>query len=392
MKKTIIVVLLILSLPIALFAISYQSLYTLDVPYTFQNLYVSGSLGGNDALNITIDTSPTVTFAANAGLDGNYYFINHTEDAELELSSAGTYAELGSTGIFLNALATGDYKNYGFTLSSYPAYYEGSGTARVFLSLPFGGAGATFIFDLRPNVGVGIGKMNDISTIKRIINIANHYGITPTSELVENVAKIEYERVAKLNAYSNDESELWIAYRKELAHAYTLDDKVLDLIYVGASQEYVFEQARWTNLKYGWSAYAQMRPTFFFETGTTSTFRFTLGLALGGQYATLLSDETIYLGVDGEIVPTIDSLGTPFFKFLANVGLDARYFFANPRMWAASTVDIAIDTSAVTTFDFDVTATFNYLVAPNFTTYGGVEILNTFDRLSILAGGEIRLF
>lgn len=127
MKKVIIALLLVFLMPALLFAVSFPSLYTLDVPYTYQNLYLSGNLGGNDAFEILYNKNLATPFSITAAVAGDYYFINHTENTHLDLSSRGSYLQLGSTGLRMNAAASGDFKSYAFSIGSFPAYYQVAG-------------------------------------------------------------------------------------------------------------------------------------------------------------------------------------------------------------------------------------------------------------------------
>ncbi|MDD4219768.1 MAG: hypothetical protein PHR10_06250, partial [Sphaerochaetaceae bacterium] len=283
-----------------------------------------------------------------------------------------------------------DFKSYAFSIGSFPAYYQVAGGVRFFMNLPFDGGASSLTINLSPAVGAGIGKMYFIGTIKKIVNTMEHFGVTPTEAIVEKVARQKYTSAQHFNTYSSDSSELYGTYYRDLAHAYTIDDKVVELIYLDQSQEYSFEAARWNNLMYGWQAYAQLRPSFSFTTGTKSTFK--LGIALGGEWATLLAGESVYVKVGGELIPTIDTAATKVFNFLAIVNVDSRYFFDNPRMWIDSSLGIGVDTNAFTKFNLNLSGIFNYLIAPNFTVYGGLEVFNTFDIIRVVAGGNIRLF
>ncbi|NCB02627.1 MAG: hypothetical protein EOM67_10730 [Spirochaetia bacterium] len=391
MKKTLLLLLVVLVLPMLIFATSYPSLYTLDFPYMYQSLSVTGGLGGGEAFNITIDTSPAVTFAADAGLRGNYEYVNHQENSHLFLSSANSNLSLGSTGIVINPIANGYYRNYAFSLGSMPAYYRISGGIDMLLNIPFGG-GPFFRIELSPVVGAGIGRMYNIQPIKTIINTMNHFGITPSEEMVKEVAQIMYSFVERMKTYSNDDSLLEASYYRDLAKAYSIEDKALELSRVATSQVFAFESARWAGLMYGWNAYANVMPSITFQTGTTSSFTFDFGLELGGQWATLLADDTIYLSVRGNIIPAIET--SPAFQFNLDMGgnVNARYFFDNPRMWVDSNLTLRVNLLPTFAINLNLDGQFNYLIAPNFTTYAGVNILRTFDEFSIVAGGEIRVF
>lgn len=402
MKKAIIIFIVVLSIPMTIFATSYQSLYSLDVPYRYQSLYLTGNFGGGEALNISINTTSAITFNADASINGNYSYVDHTDDIHFELSSAGTFLEFGSTGLKANAQGSANYKNYAFSIQSLPAYYIAAGNASVFVNIPFSTATSFFSVMANPIVGVGIGKLHNIEPIKNIINTMEYFKIRPTEEMIEDVARIEYLSPQHFNTYSHNNAELWTSYHRELVSAYGLEDKIVEFINHINSQEYLFETQRWAtlfsrfrsvDLMYGWEAYAQLRPKFFFRTaGVTNTVIFSIEIALGGMWATLLADESIYVNVSGELVPIIDVTGTKIFNFVGNIDAYLRYFFANPRMWVDSYVSLDFNLNRIPTFILDLSGTFNYLIAPNFSAYGGVRVFNTFDSMSIVAGGNMRLF
>lgn len=392
MKKRAIFLILLIMLPTLLFASVYQSLYTLEVPYKYQSLYVNGNFVGDEALKIEIDTSPTVTFAADIALEGDYSYDKRNDKTEMSFNSTGSSIRIGSTGLRTRIAGSGGYKNYAFNIASLPAFYRVYGAGNIFFDLPFGGGTTTFFTFLVPSVGVGIGKINQIETIRSIINTMEYFGIEPTTEKVKEIATIEYKRREHFNTYSNNDALLWASFQHDLASAYGVEERIVEFIYRNDSQELSYETARWRNLVYGWEAYGELRPTFLFETSTTNTFAFTLGIALGGRWATLLLNDDLYFDVKGALVPTIDTAGTSFFYFTAETDLHARYFFSDPRMYVDALLSLEINTKSTPKVDVDFDAIFNYLIAPNFVAFGGVEMVDTFDKMSIVAGGNLRLF
>ena len=72
MRKIVIISIVIVISLSSIFAMQpTTSLYSLQVPYSYQTLYLNGSLGGSEALQIEIDTSVPVTFRADLGVSGN---------------------------------------------------------------------------------------------------------------------------------------------------------------------------------------------------------------------------------------------------------------------------------------------------------------------------------
>ena len=258
------------------------------------------------------------------------------------------------------------------------------------MNLAFSPVGANFTAFLNPEIGFGVGRMYGIQNTREIINTMEHFGIPVTPEKVREVAEHDFMRTTKFNAYTNDLSKIVSDFYQERADILGMGDRALELIYVGSSQEFAFERARWAGLHYGWTTYMEARPRLTYSTGSTTEFR--MDLALVGEYATLLNDDTLYVKGYVDIVPGITTSGTDFFTFETNLTADARYFFADPRMWADGTVDITINSQAATVFDLDIEAQFNYQINPNFTAFAGAEIQNTFDTIAVYAGGEMRLF
>jgi hypothetical protein len=392
MRKIVIISIVIVISLSSIFAMEpTTSLYSLQVPYSYQTLYLNGSLGGSEALQIEIDTSVPVTFRADLGVSGNYTFVENSEDTKFVLSSAGTYANIGSSRIQFNAAATGEYKSYTLSIGSMNGFYAFGGSANIYLNMPFPGT-TTFSTNLRPTAAAGIGRIYSIASVKRITNILEFLDGEITDEKVLDIATYIEESRELLTTYSSDYSKIYISYVKELAKLYGMEGKELELIYADLAQQLDFELERWVGLNYGWEVYAKAAPGLFFETSTTNSFSFDFGLELGASWATLLADEMLYVETSGSITPTLNTSTTPLFYILFNANAKARYFFPSPRMWVDSSLNINYSPLNFTKFDLDIEGQFNYLIHPMFTAFGGARILNTFDKLAIFAGGSMRLF
>ncbi len=395
MNRWKIALILILVIGIAgLYAGPYDDIYTLNLPYQYQTLTVDGAsaTNGAHAFNLQLATSP-VSFSMEAGLGAEWDYAQNNDTTFLWVNTAGTRVQVGDSGIGIRGMGNASYRSYGFQLEGFDAFLSASGAGTVSMNLGFSPVSSTFFTSLAPEVGFGVGRMYGIQNAREIINTMEYFNIPVTPEKVMEVATLDYLYNTEGNeVYTNDFNDIISGYWKERAAALGISDKVMELYLIGNSQTYAFERARWAGLSYGWTTYIEARPWFFYSSSSTTGPEFNLDLALVGVYATLLNDDTLWVRGYADIVPGITTSGTSFFNFETNVSADARYFFADPRMWADGSVDITIDSTAVKVFDLDVEAEFNYLINPNFTAFGGAQILNTFGTIAVYAGGEMRLF
>ncbi len=394
MRKGLFILVIILAIGTAgLFAGPYDEIYTLSLPYQYQSLTVDGSsaTNGAHAFDIQLTTSP-VNFTMEAGLGADWEYAAYDGTNFLWFDTSGTRVRVGSSGI--SALATGNasYRNYGFQLEGLDAYISASGFASANLDIGFSPVSSSFITTLSPEVGFGVGRVYGIQNTREIINTLEHFNLPVTVETVKAVAELDYTRGERFNTYTNDYSEILTGYWKEKAELLGIGDKALELYLVGNSQEYAFEKARWSGLRYGWTTYIEARPWFFYSSNSTSDPEFMLDIAIAGEYATLLNNDTLYVRGYADLIPGITTSGTQFFTFKTNLDALARYFFADPRMYAEGTVSIDINSAAAKVFDLDVTAELDYMINPNFTAFAGAQILNTFGTIAVYAGGEMRLF
>ena len=60
--------------------------------------------------------------------------------------------------------------------------------------------------------------------------------------------------------------------------------------------------------------------------------------------------------------------------------------------WANGNLKLGLDTSATEKVSFELSGKLNYLINPNFTVHGGLSVSTISDRLSVFAGGRIRLW
>ena len=213
-----------------------------------------------------------------------------------------------------------------------------------------------------------------------------------TDEKVLEIATYMEKRNEFLNTYTDDYASLFIDYIRGLTEKYGMEGKELELIYATLSEQLGFALQRYNGLEYGWEAYVQASPGLFFETSTTNTFSFDFALEIGGKWAMLLADETVYVEAAASVTPTVNTSAAQIFYVLADADIIARYFFPSPRMWVDSELSLNFNPLNFTAFDLDIEGEFNYLIQPNFTAFAGARMINTFDKLALFAGANMRLF
>ncbi len=368
----------------------YEDIYTLNLPYSYTYLVIGGAYTGDEAFQLDIDTSPA-DFSLDAGLDALYGYVKNSEDTYLSFNSSGTSVRAGSSGIFLNVGANGNYRSYAFNIDQMKAFLSVSGNANVAMNVAFSPSSSFFSLLLNPDIGFGVGRMYSIQETREVINTMEYFNIPVTEEKVKEVASLNFMRTQEYNTYNNDFNTVVSRYWNEKARILGIEDRIAELIWIESSQTYAFEEARWAGLEYGWTAYMEARPWIYYS--STSGIEFNIGIALAAEYATLMNDDSLYLSVSGDIVPTFSPSSTKIFSIAGDIDARVRYFFTDPRMWAEGNVNFSLNSLNTTTpVDLDISAEFDYLINPNFTAFAGARIVDTFDTIGVYAGGEMRLF
>ena len=377
-----------------IFAEGIENLYTLVVPDTFTSLALNGSLGSdslmgefNDALQIEIGTSP-FSFDLDGGVNATYIYSNQTLDSNLDLN--GTAAlRLGTSVIGANIVANALITKYGVDFGDMKGFYAYGGNLTLRPQY-FVGSTTNFYMSLTPLGIFGIGRMYNINTLKSIELMMKHLGLVPTEATVRAVADIMYTNRTRLNRYSEQSSENYVMYWKAIAEAMGVPDRVLDLLFIGNSQTYAFEQERYQNMQYGWDAGVRIEPKMVIQTG--SGFDGGIKLTLFGDYGAFLMENALYLLANGTIELNYFSGNMTPLTFGISLNGNVRYLPEDYRWWVEGLLGINFDTSTTPKFDIDLGGEFDYLLAPNFRTYAGLSFVNNFDMLCFYAGGNIRLW
>lgn len=398
MKKKILVIAVLIGIVCSLSASPSSNLYDLVVPEEYASLYL-GSLGGvrstNNLLQLDLNFSPTTTFNLALGLDGEYLWYRQTQDSDLTIPAEASF-EITDTWLLFFLATTPAYRTYTLDLEGLLGFW-GVGTEITSFSsrIPFTGT-PTIDAKFYPYGEFGIGRTYSLTNLKKIETIMERWGITPTEEMILQVAQIWYNKQQITTKFSDDYSKVHLEYYEAVAQALGAPDRVADLILLDKSQVYNFNIARYAKLRKGWYAALRLVPGLVNSTWAgTSTTNFDGALKILGEYSDFLVEDSIHLVTSGEITVGFDTgKAKKFYSQIEVVGT-VTYLPENYRWWADGTLSFTFDTRTTPKVSLDMNAQLNYLINPNFTVYGGTSLhlgAGSTEKLSVFAGGRIRLW
>ncbi|HCG64694.1 MAG: hypothetical protein CVV48_15635 [Spirochaetae bacterium HGW-Spirochaetae-4] len=395
MKRVVLAVCLIVAGIGLISAAASTGLYTLVIPEQFSTMEVQGGVGGvpgADVVRLELDTDPSDA-RFNIGADADYQWYRRTEDTTLNIDASGTLS-FGNSLLSFDFDVDPSYKSYTLDLGSMKGFFTVGASFGLWGFVPFPGT-SEIELDVFPYGEAGVGRLYSIYTLKRIETIMKYLGVTPTEENIRKVAQIMYQENQRLLEFNDDFSRNYFNYFSDIAAAMGIPDKVLDLAVLGNSQRYKFEMARYVGLQHGWEAAIRLTPGVSYDKGfSTTTTDFRGSLYLYGEYGGFLIEDMLHLGADAGVRLAYETDHTDKFYAILGASGTVRYLPDNYRLWAEGIVNINYSTSTLLAnpFDLDIRAQLNYMINPNFTTYGGVSILNTFKNLAVYAGGSIRIW
>ena len=391
MRRTVLVVLFVCGLMGTAVADPSAGLYTLVVPESYTSLYLSGSssttISSDDVVQFNVNFS-TPSAGLFLGADASYDWYEQTDETTMSLPAFGS-VNLTGTLFSLNLNASPFYRSYTLDFNSLLGFWGAGADITVNPVIRFAG-GSTFSFSFFPFAEAGVNRIHSIATLKRIETIMRHLGITPTTEMIRAVAEIMYTSTQRLNKFTDDYSENYHTYYQAIANAMGIPTRALDIVLINNSQEYLFDVQRYSGLRHGWEAAARFTPGMEYA---FSTFDFKGSLLLRGAYARFLMEDMLHLGADGHVRLAFETDSTPKFFVVTEVSATVTYLPEDFRWWAMGKLGLEVDSSRATDkFGLDLQAKLNYLINPNFTVYGGLLLATRSDRLSVFAGGQIRLW
>jgi hypothetical protein len=390
-KLSVLVCIFILTAGLA-FSAGVENLYTLVVPETFTSLYLQGALGGAplsneslDAVEITLGTAP-FSFDIDAGGEADYSLRKQEADSLMILNATGSL-QLGTSVLGANINANGEFKRYGLDLGGMKGFYGFGGNFMLNPRYPVGGT-ASVRLRLEPYGQIGVGRMYTIATLKEIELIMRHLGLEPTEERVKAVAEIMYTFRSRMGKYSENEMENYVEYYTAIAEAMGAPERALEIVYIGASQTYAFERTRYNNMQVGWEAGGKLSMLLDIDTSN----QFGIGMEFFGDYGTFLMENRLYMLADASLTLSYTSgLLTPL-VFGVGVGGTVRYLPEDYHWWIEGMARILFDTGLNPKFRVNLAGEIDYLLTPNFRTYGGLSISNNFGTICAYAGGQYRVW
>ncbi|MCF7933764.1 MAG: hypothetical protein K9M84_04045 [Spirochaetia bacterium] len=359
--------------------IGTESVYDLVVPQSYSTLSVSGALGslGNSSLGnnvLEIDLSGGTT-SFSIGGTGMYYYMHQDEDTFFEVDAEATvFANTTSAGIDLPINNLVRFKSYTLDLEGYPGFIAAGGDGTLNLRT----TGITT--EIRPYIGVGVGREYSIDTILTAEVMMKHLGVEPTEERVRAAAEVMYTSAKIFSQYTDDRRENAIEYYTQLAAAMGIPDRVLDVIFITSSQIYDYEVARYTGFTKGWEAMVSLNPTFSYF--TTASFSGTIDI--GASYGDFFLDQMLYAKAWATGSVGFNSGLT----YGLSADLQAVYLPEDYRWWAEGHLELGVSNSS--SFSADVLGEGHYLLNPNFDIHAGAQIGTS--GLKIFAGGFYRIW
>ena len=391
MRKTFLILCLLGGLLHPLFADVSANLYSMVVPQEFTAIYVDGSFGTDDVVQLNYDFGPTGGFGLNLGLDGQYEWYQQTETTDFAIGANG-YFRITDTNLALNLNGYPSYRTYAFDFSGLPGYWKAGGDLMFNTTLPYATTASTFL-RLFPYGEIGVGRIYSIYTLKKIEAMMRYLQITPTESMIRAVAEIMYKQSQIQRQYSDDYSQNYLSYHQSIAQALGRPDQLANIILINNSQTFSFDEQRYIGLRNGWQAWARLTPGLKYnKTPFSNTTDFNGMISFNGAYATFLMEDMLHVGADGLIGLNYETDNTTKFFVVISASGTVTYLPADYRWWANGNLKLGLDTSATEKVSFELSGKLNYLINPNFTVHGGLSVSTISDRLSVFAGGRIRLW
>ena len=381
MKKLLVSMCLMLLVLMPVAAIGMPGLYDIIVPMNYDNLTISGDMASNGVVMISIPTTGSASL--DVGLEGDYFFLDQSADS---LLSYGLNASFGIGAVTDISLATGStprYRLYGIDVSSMDGFLAAGGNGGITFSSATG-----LSVNLSPYIGAGIGRIYNISNVIYAELMMKYLGLPISEERVRAVAEIFNTSNEFFNAYTADDSKLAVEYWRSIGQAMGLpEERMLELIYLGNSQVYAFERARYAGLMYGNEVLLRLDVNPSLNTSWVTPFSIGGNLGMYGEIGGFSLDDILYYHAAGNV--RVGYSGS-FFLALALNGT-ASYFPEDYHWWATAGLNTTLNISTSTTFSVSATAEVDYLIDPNFTLNGNV-MLSTTSGIEFTAGGTYRVW
>lgn len=364
----------ILLLPIvALGAIGQESLYDLVVPLDYTSLSATGGLVGGNAFEL--DISNLGALSIDAGIRADYDLVQQTADTRFNLDTFGI-VDIGTSLVKLQLGANNaSYTSYTLDIENMPGFWTAGGSANVNLST------TSVSFWLNPTVGIGVGRVHVITNVLLAELMMDYLGVPVTEERVRAAVEVMNSQGQRYNSFTDDRSESYVTYIKELAAALGAPDKLLEVTYIAQNQQYAFERLKYLGMLSGWEVGVYANP-FLEYSGTLTT---SLSFGPRADFAGFLLDDMLYYYLRGYVNGLIGG----GFTYDAQVSGSVVYLFEDPQWWAEATASVRSTSTAL--LSIAANGEVNYLLNPNTTLYAGLDASTT-SGFTIYAGGTARIW
>lgn len=373
-RRGLVSLVVILLLPIvALGAIGQESLYDLVVPLDYTSLSATGGLGGGNAFELDINTAGTLSI--DAGIRGDYDLVQQTADTRFNLDTYGI-VDIGTSLVGLRLGANNaSYTSYTLDIEDMPGFWTAGGSAYMNLSTN------SVSFWLNPTAGIGVGRVHVITNVLLAELMMDYLGVPVTEERVRAAVEVMNAQGQRYNSFTDDRSESYVTYIKELAAALGAPDKLLEVTYIAQNQQYAFERLKYLGMLSGWEVGVYANPYIEYS----GTFTTSISFGPEADLAGFLLDSMLYYHLNGYLKGVIGG----GFSYDAQVAGSAVYLFEDPQWWAEATATVRSTTT--TLLSIGVNGEVNYLLNPNTTLFAGLGA-STASGFSVYAGGTARIW
>jgi hypothetical protein len=374
-----------------------SSLFTMVVPFTYNRFTIGGGTNNGRVFEADIITAP-FSFSYEGALNFNYQIVSQRLRDLFAFTTVGTIGadDTGVTPmIFLNI----GYKNYLANLGTVPIFVKGLFVLNLTNTFfPYSGGGLRFTLSATPQVGFGIGRMYDITSVLYAKLYLEALGIEVRTSKVKAAVEVMGKEAEFTNKLRSNNGLNHIAYYSALMKALDLEGRYLEFDAIPLSQLFIFEQnkfdfSRLFGLTHGWEVEITAQPEMTYAQDTTPSPVFTfnsLNVELIGTYASLIFDQRLYWKVETDHTLLYIPGGSPELLYVGKVIGEVRYFPHQSKWWVGSSGEVAFN-SETTQFNIVFDADVHYLITPNFEVYLGGNNYTFGSDYNVYVGANLRL-
>ena len=369
----------------------------------------------NSVFNLFIETSPTLSVSIEGAFNIGYaHHIQRMKDS-LDISVDNAYSFTSNS---MDAYFTFDilYKNWLLDIQDKIPFFIQAGidpyiTPPVLpinpntietLELSWANSNFNMTARVQPTIGVGIGRMYNITHLVTARIMLRSLGIEDSDERVHKAAEILAKGDQYMHSMSADFSQNYRRYYTDLLEALDMEERHLDVLSLEESQVYTFDQDKFAfsrawfaseDMNIGGELSLSIAPMIIYPSVPTTQLpiaddlNFTL--TLQEKFSRITLQDRLYVKLEAE-----QSLMQYNILLLRGmIGAEVRYYPRYSRMWFAlgfqDTIVLNLSNNAINNTQLlDLSA--HYLVTPNFMVFGQFDTIN-FSLFELNIGGKIRI-